>query len=390
MNRIRSLTRRLSIHFAVGGLLCLGIGLVSTPVSGQGSSAVEDPEETNSVIATDDTENNTDTVSNTPTSQSPASSGIRFSFSGAPWRDVIEWVAQEAGMALQYGEMPTGSFTYNDAGAFTPDQAINRINLFLIPQGYSLVQSGNLLAVVSLTDARSLAQLDALAAMVTPEQLASLDQHSVVKCLFKLSELDAGDAVDELSALQLMTTPKVLPQTNQLMITDTAAKLMSVQAILNAFEPSAMSNGTVVKSFKLKHVDAEDVLVVARPHLGLATDEMIGIDVSLSADTQGKCIFATGIEDKIKLIEGLVQAIDQPDADAEQVQRDSILKSYLVEGGNVELVYDVLQTLLAGKSVRLSIDEAAGSIVALADADTQREIEMTVTELRAGDAAFEV
>ena len=325
----------------------------------------------------------------TATAVGPASE-LRFSFNAAPWRDVIEWVADEAGLALQFGELPPGSFTYNDKGSFSPEQALNRINLFLIPEGFALVRSGNLLSVVNLSDPRSLAQLDAIAEMVTPEQLPSLSDQDVVKCLFRLEKFDAEEAVEELSSLQLMTTPSVLAKTNQLLITDTAAKLRSVQRILDSFQPAAMSNGTVVKSFKLDHVSAEDVLEVARPHLGLATGEMIGIDVSLSADVLGKHLFVTGVEDKVKVIEGLVEAIDQPDPEAEKMQADSVLKSYVVEGGNVEMVYDVLQTLLSGRSVRLSIDEKAGSIVALADAKTQHEIEMTVQQLQASDAAFEV
>ncbi|WP_236620916.1 secretin N-terminal domain-containing protein [Rhodopirellula sallentina] len=316
--------------------------------------------------------------------------GLRFSFNAAPWRDVIEWVAEEADLALQFGELPTGSFTYNDAGTFTPEEAINRVNLFLIPEGFAMVRSGNLLAVINLTDPRSLSQLDAIAEMVSPEQLDALNGQEVVKCLFRLEDLAAEDAVKELASLQLMTPPSVLEVTNQLMIIDTVAKLRGVRAILESFEPSALKNGTMVKSFRLKHVDAEDVLEVARPHLGLATGEMIGIDVSLSADVLGKHLFVTGVEDKIKVIEGLVAAIDQPDPEAEAAQRDAVLKSHRVEGGNVRMVYDVLQTLLAGKPVRLSVDETADSIVALADAETQREIEMTVEQMQASDADFEV
>ncbi|TWT65343.1 secretin N-terminal domain-containing protein [Allorhodopirellula solitaria] len=320
----------------------------------------------------------------------PVTTELRFSFNGAPWRDVIEWVAEEAGLALQFGELPPGSFTYNDQGSFSPEAAINRVNLFLIPEGFALVRSGNLLSVVNLNDPRSLSQLDAIAEMITPAELDSRSDQDVVKCLFRLQKFDAEEAVEELSSLQLMTDPSVLEKTNQLLITDTVAKLRSVQKILDSFQPAAMTNGTVVKSFQLDHVSAEDVLEVARPHLGLATGEMIGIDVSLSSDVLGKHLFVTGVEDKVKVIEGLVEAIDQPDPDAEQMQADSILKSYVVEGGNVEMVYDVLQTLLSGKSVRLSIDETAGSIVALADAKTQREIEMTVEELKASEADFEV
>ena len=45
------------------------------------------------------------------------------------------------------------------------------------------------------------------------------------------------DAVEELTALKLMTTPSVLSKTNRLMITDTVGKLKGVKAILDAFQP---------------------------------------------------------------------------------------------------------------------------------------------------------
>ena len=151
-----------------------------------------------------------------------------------------------------------------------------------------------------------------------------------------------------------------------------------------------MDNGTVVKSFALKHVDAEDMLVVARPHLGLATGEMIGIDVSLSADLQGKNIFVTGVEDKVKLIEGLVTAIDQPKRSMSTTSGEIDCSRILSQGGNVETVYNVLQTLLAGKTVRLSMDEAAGSVVALATPEVQRKSSKPSLQLQATEAEFEV
>ncbi len=319
-----------------------------------------------------------------------ATLGLRFSFAGTPWREVIQWLADEGELALHVGELPTGSFTYSDPSIFTHQEAIDRVNLFLLPQGFTVVRSGKLLSVINLGDPRSMQQLDAMAELVTIKELQERNSHDVVKCFFPLGELEPEEAVQELSALNLMTTPAVFEKTKQLLITDTAANLRNVQAILESFEPSQMDNGTVVKSFALQHVEAEDVLLVARPHLGLATGEMIGIDVSLSADLQGKHIFVTGVEDKVKLIEGLVTAIDQPKESMSTTSGEMTLQSYPVEGGNVETVYNVLQTLLAGKSVRLSMDKAADSVVALATPEVQREIEQTVIQLQASEAEFEV
>ncbi len=314
---------------------------------------------------------------------------LRFSFDGARWRDVIKWLTDESSLALHIGDLPTGSFTYSDPRAFTLQEAIDRINLFLLPQGFTLVRSGRLLSVIDLSDPRSMRQLEVLAKLVTVEQLDALPDHEVVKCIFPLGELKAEDAVEELSALKFMTTPAVFTKTNQLMITDTAGKLRSVKRIVAGFQPSTLDNGTVVKSFALQHVDAEDILIVARPHMGLATGEMIGIDVSISADLQGKNIFVTGVEDKVQLIESLVLAIDKPSV-AISNDGESVLQSHFVEGGNVEVVYNVLLTLLADKPVRLSMDETAGSVVALATPEVQTEIAETVRQLQASVPEFEV
>ncbi len=315
---------------------------------------------------------------------------LKFAFDGVAWRDVIRWLADEAQLALHVTDLPTGSFTYADGSTFTPDEAIDRVNLFLIPQGFALVRSGRLLSVINLADPRSRQQLDAIAALVTADQLDSLNDQDVVKCIFRLGEIDATDAVDELSVLNLMTTPETLARTNQLIIIDTAVKLRNVKSIIDAFELDKLDNGTVVQSFPLQYVDAEDILMVARPHLGLATDELIGIDVSLSSDPQGKNIFATGVKDKVKVLEGLVKAIDRPEVDASAVEGETRLQAHLVDGGNVEMVYDVLQTLLAGRNVRLSMDETASSVIALASDTIQKEISETVKLLQATEADFEV
>ena len=317
---------------------------------------------------------------------------VRFSFDGVAWRDVIRWLADEGGLALQVSELPTGSFTYSDPRVFTHAEAIDRINLFLLPEGFTLVRSGQLLSVINLGDQRSMQQLDAMAELVTTDDLKDRSRHEVLKCIFPLGDIDPEEAVQELSVMNLMTTPEVLGKTKQLIITDTASKLRSVQSILSAFTPDEMTNGTVVESFALKHVLAEDVLLVARPHLGLATGEMIGIDVSISADVLGKNIFVTGMEDKVKLLEGLVKAVDQPEQKETNEEGESVLRSHAVSGGNVETVYNVLQTLLAGRTntIRLSMDEDASTIVAFAPEPVQKEIEGTVSQLQASEAEFAV
>jgi type II secretory pathway component GspD/PulD (secretin) len=314
---------------------------------------------------------------------------LRFTFEGTPWREVIKWIADESDLALHIQDQPAGSFTYSDPNPFTHQEALNRINLFLLSQDYTLVRSGKLLSLINLGDPRSLQQLDVLARLVTPDQLEKMLDHEVVKCVFTLKDIKAADAAEELASLKLMTVPSVFAKTNRLMITERAGKLKSVKLILDAFEPSALSDGMVMKNFSLEHVEAEDILIVARPHLGLAAGEMIGIDVSLSSDLLGKNIFVTGVDDKVKLIEGLIASLDKPQKNL-LPSEEAVLQTHNVQGGNVETVYNVLQTLLAGKQVRLSMDAAAGNIVALGAPEVQLEISQTVSQLQASEAEFEI
>ncbi len=150
---------------------------------------------------------------------------LRFAFSGAPWREVLRWLADESGLALHVGDLPVGSFTYSDPDEFTVDEAISRVNLFLIPQGFGVVKRGSLLSVISLADPRSLQQLDALAIRTSVSELKNYSTHEIVKCTVPVGDLVVDEVLAELQPLMLMTAPVVLPRTKQIIVTDTAARL---------------------------------------------------------------------------------------------------------------------------------------------------------------------
>lgn len=311
---------------------------------------------------------------------------LQFAFERAQWRAVLSWVAKETGMALYINELPPGTFTYSDPNLFTPDETIDRINLFLIAEGFTFVRSGKLLTLIRLDDPQSMKQLDAMADLVSVDKLKHRGPYEVVKCIFPLGNADSTTALSELSAIGLISQPVVLAGTNQLLITDTAGKLRTAERILASLN-SPDRNRDLVRSFVLKHATAEEVLAVARPHLGIEADEMSGFDVSLSANVQGNKLFATGSKQSIDLLDSLVEVIDRPDeADPE----DRILRSHPVSGENLRSVYDVLQTLLSDQSIRLSKDEDTNSIVALAPTETHEHIKNTIEELDGPDFEFAV
>ena len=158
-------------------------------------------------------------------------------------------VADEGGYALHVNDLPLGSFTYSDQRSYSIDEAINRINLFLIPRRYTLVRSGELLSVISLDDETSVRQLEAMARVIKPEHLEGLGDQDVVKCFFPLGDLPQETAIEELKGLMLIREPTLLKNTNQLLVVDSAKKLRAVKEVLanlSLSERSGRSRKTVL------------------------------------------------------------------------------------------------------------------------------------------------
>lgn len=312
---------------------------------------------------------------------------FRFSFSGAPWREVLDWLADESGMALHVGNLPAGSFTYSDPSDFTIDEAISRINLFLIPQGYSIVKRGSLLSAISLVDPRSLQQLDALA---TPTPITQLDQrseHEIVKCMVPLGNVVADEAIAELKPLSLMIAPVLLPKSNQLIVTETAGKVRSVLDVLRALD--VPETESIVRRFQLRHVDVATVMMVAGSHIGLASGATEGPEISISTDFSGQNLYVTGLPDKVNRLESFIKILDVADEVAKSTA-DMKLRSYPITGDNLQDVYNVLQTILEGSSLRLSMQPSTKSIVAYADDAVHQVIDSTIKEMQAPAIDFAV
>lgn len=313
---------------------------------------------------------------------------LRFAFESAPWRSVISWVADQSDLALHVGGVPPGSFTYADDTGYTPDEAIERINLFLIPQGYAMVRQGRLLSVINLSDPRSVQQLEAMADLIAVDDLPQRGRHDVVRCLFPIGDASPSAVVQELRSISLMTDPVVLAQSRQLLITDTAAKLRVVARMLAGVAESR-ERGESIRRFEVRHQSVSDVLAAMRPHLGLQDDEMIGLGLSISVSRDGDSFVVTGSRQTLEMVESLLPLVDVPESERGATE-GAVLRSYPVSGPNLTTVYEVLQTLLAGESIRLSIERDSNSVVAFAPPRIQETIALTVEELRAPGTEFDV
>jgi type II secretory pathway component GspD/PulD (secretin) len=308
--------------------------------------------------------------------------GLRFTFVRAPWQDVLQWLADRAELALHVSDLPAGSFTYSDKRTYSPEEALDRINLFLIPQRYSLVRSGRLLSVVNLDDEASLRQLDAMAELVEPGDLAHRNPYELVKCLLPLGEVQPEQAISDLGALLLIREPVLLRNTNQLLLTETAGKLRSVQRVLAALSSSGA--GGPIRAFPLGDRDAERVLAQVRPHVGVEPLAMSGPEISFSIDQEGRQLLVSGSQEKLGAVAGVIKSL--PSTVAAAGQHSLVFRPHPLGAADLQTVMNVLQTLLAREDVRLAPDAKSNQIALMATADVHALVEKTIQQLTTADA----
>ena len=304
----------------------------------------------------------------------------QFRFERAPWRSVLEWLADWADLELHVDTLPTGSFTYSGKRFYTADEAINRINLFLIPQRYSLVRSHNLLSVISLDDQRSIRQLDAMAVTVRPDELQSLGSQELVKCLISLGNSEPERVLQELGGLMLIREPVVLRNTNQLLVTDTAGKLRMVQEIIDSMSSPDPSIGPV-KRFPLGNLDPERVLTQIRPHVGLDPLATIGADIRISIDPVGNQLLASGSNENLDAIAGVFMMLEETSQVATLQEEPKDFRPHHLGAADMQTVVGVLHTLLVDEDVRMTPDVSSNLIAILGTEEVHQLVETTITEL---------
>ena len=60
---------------------------------------------------------------------------LKFNFRLQKWESVLDWVVDEAGLSLVMDEAPPGTFNYSDSKEYTPTEAIDLLNGWLLTKG---------------------------------------------------------------------------------------------------------------------------------------------------------------------------------------------------------------------------------------------------------------
>ena|GEM_PF-1302829 len=284
---------------------------------------------------------------------------VRIISRNQPWREIIEWVADQAALSLQADRMPTGTLNLNDNEYYTPTEALDVLNAYLQFKDYSLVRKGRTLFVLYLPDGIPPNLLET----ITSEELDERGKYEICRVVFNLNRVQPAVVQTEIERLlgpQGNIIP--MPMSQQIVVTETGGVLRTIREIIQRMDdPDYILEGTF-HTVELKSHTAEEALQTMRQLMGIdAADTALRTAV----DSTGKRIYLTGRADMIRRAKELLELIDSSLAENDpRMWGEAQFETYEVGTADPATVLSVLQTLLVGTpDVRLQLDPRTNAVL---------------------------
>ncbi len=320
-----------------------------------------------------------------------ANGSIRFKFVDAPWSDVIQFFAEQAGFSLQPIEAgPDGTFKYHDDQEYTVMEALDQLNYALALRGFTLVRNKRLLVLVSTE--RNIP--DDLIETVAPAELDGRGKHEILKCVFDLEGLEESQIESQIEALISRTHNDgfhVIPSANQMIVREKGQTLRTIRLVLETARTKFGENRFVVGKHQLKHIDPESMLEAARLLLSLdANNQSSDGHFKVMVQPLSTELIFRGSPDKVKNFEKLLAQLDVADSSANSTSVERpFLKRYPLSG-DLDMAFKVINALMAGRDVKFEIDKTTAQAILSGREDDHRQLQEIISELSSGGDDFAV
>lgn len=297
---------------------------------------------------------------------------MSFNFRFAPWADVLKMFADASGLTLDLNIVPPGSFNYYDKKEYTPTEALDVINGYLLQKGYLMIQRDEFLVTLMMDKPIP----PNLIPIITETDLPKRGKNEMLTLMLKVEGIDAADAVAEIDPL-LGPWGKAtsLSRTNRLVITDVGSNLRRIHDLLT----DEIDTGDVqFRKFQLKIIAAADADAIVRGLFGLeqgignvsaggGRDPRYGGDsrsrtptpaptgdenVNVAVDERTNTLLVTAKAEAMKIIEETITAIDvEADASYTPKSRQPYLEVYQLKSADTIEVTKTLNVLYPGAVV---------------------------------------
>jgi len=326
-------------------------------------------------------------------SEPQAEPRIRFDYDQQEWKTLIEWFAEQADLSLQpIDEPPPGTFTYRDDREYTVAEAMDVLNHALMMRGYSLVRNGKMLVLVNRQEGIP----QGLIEEVSPDQLDQRGYYEVVKTVFDVQGLDPAairQEIEPLVAEEHRGSLSLVASANQLMVQETAGNLRTIRRIIEGARNSIGRNQMSVEFVELVNSTPEEVMLIARPLMGIAANAFRTEDGSfhVSVDPLSTKIFFTGTPERVAQFKRVVEMVEKSSAGADEVVLEPpYFRAYAVRG-DPELMHGVLDAMLAGRGdVQLDHDSNTGMIYVRGRTDVHNIVEEVIGKTQDSRETFVV
>ncbi len=203
-----------------------------------------------------------------------------FNFRFAPWDKVLQRFADEAELSLDLTVVPPGTFNYYDKARYTPTEALDILNGYLLQKGYLLVKRDRFLVVLNIDNPIP----PNLIPEVAVEDLPKHGKNELLQIVMSLEGFDAAGAVEEIRDM-LGPQGKIgtVSKYNRVVITDIGSNLQRIVRLLSENGAIAEANVPGIKVFPLKHITASEADKIIRDLFGLAPRGRAGVVAQAAA-----------------------------------------------------------------------------------------------------------
>ena len=197
---------------------------------------------------------------------STTASRFRFTFKSAPWSDVVRRFAERAGYQLRMESAPSGTFDLYDTHDYTPTEALDVINGYLIRDEHLLVRNGTTLTLVSTTGGLPAG----LVPTVELTELSMFGRNEVVSVAMAVPNSTENISSTLKPLLGRVGSAVAIPGTRQMLVTDTTTNIRRLQTVLaNNRTTQASHQGYV---YQLRNSAAKDIAAALNKLFGNGSD----------------------------------------------------------------------------------------------------------------------
>ena len=308
--------------------------------------------------------------------------------------------------------VPTGTFNYVGSKTYTPTEAIDVINGYLLQKGHLLVQRDEFLVCVSIEEGIP----PNLVPTVTLEELPKRGKNELLNIILPVSGLDVDQAAKEIENLKGPQGKVVgLKSTQALVVTDIGSNLQRIASLLEGVSKRGGPNDVTFKAYPLKHVPAGDAEAVIRGLLGL-TLSVTNVSASaeaarggrdrgqgpppapvssksnaqITSDTRTNSLLVSAILSQHEIVSEALKVVDV-EADAMMIAsrlKRPYLQVYSTKSADVREVAKTLDAMLPG--VVVNEDGQSKKLHIFGTSDQQAEVEALIQKMDGQGGAQQV